>query len=202
MLATAALMLVPASGAQAKPRHHGHHGGSAKLEKAVSVRKIVKHQRALQSIADMNGGTRHTETPGFTASVAYVRERMQRAGLKVKVDQFNFPEWLETAPPVLQQLTPAAKTYTPGTAADDSSPAVDYITFANSPTAAVPSAPVVPANDILIPSPAADTSSAGCEPEDFPAATKGAISLLQRGTCPFVQKLANALRRRAPSARS
>ena len=73
MLATAALMLVPASGAQAKPRHHGHHGhhgGSAKLEKAVSVRNIVKHQRALQSIADMNGGTRHTETPGFTASVA------------------------------------------------------------------------------------------------------------------------------------
>jgi len=108
MLATAALMLVPASGAQAKPRHHGHHGGSAKLEKAVSVRNIVKHRRALQSIADMNGGTRHTETPGFTASVAYVRERMQRAGLKVKVDQFNFPEWQETAPPVLQQLTPAA----------------------------------------------------------------------------------------------
>ena len=44
MLATAALMLVPASGAQAKPRHHGHHGhhgGSAKLERAVSVRNIV-----------------------------------------------------------------------------------------------------------------------------------------------------------------
>jgi Zn-dependent M28 family amino/carboxypeptidase len=195
MLATAALMLVPASGAQAKPRHHGHHGhhgGSAKLEKAVSVRNIVKHQRALQSIADMNGGTRHTETPGFTASVAYVRERMQRAGLKVKVDQFNFPEWQETAPPVLQQLTPTAKTYKAGTAADDNSPAVDYITFANSPTAAVPSAPVVPVNDIVIPSPAADTSTAGCEPEDFPAATTGAVSLLQRGTCPFVQKLANA----------
>jgi Zn-dependent M28 family amino/carboxypeptidase len=50
----------------------------------------------------------------------------------------------------------------------------------------------VPVNDILIPSPAADTSSAGCEPEDFPAATTGAISLLQRGTCPFVQQLANA----------
>jgi Zn-dependent M28 family amino/carboxypeptidase len=28
--------------------------------------------------------------------------------------------------------------------------------------------------------------------EDFPAATTGAISLIQRGTCPFVQKLANA----------
>ena len=51
---------------------------------------------------------------------------------------------------------------------------------------------MVPVNDIVIPSPAADTSNAGCEPADFPAATAGAISLLQRGTCPFVQKLANA----------
>ncbi len=116
-LAAAAVMLVPVAGAQAKPRHHHHHGhdrGSAQLEKAVSVRNIVKHQKALQSIADMNGGTRHTETPGYTASVAYVKERMQRAGLDVKVVQFNFPEWQETAPPVFQQLTPTAKTYTPG----------------------------------------------------------------------------------------
>ena len=41
----------------------------------MSVRNIVQHQRALQNIADMNGGTRYTTTPGFTASVAYVRER-------------------------------------------------------------------------------------------------------------------------------
>jgi len=88
--------------------------------------------------------------------------------------QFNFPEWQETAPPVFQQLTPNAKTYTPGTEANDNDPAVDYITFGNSPTAAVPSAPVVPVNHIVIPSPAADTSNAGCEPEDFPAATSGA----------------------------
>ncbi|MGH2945514.1 MAG: M28 family metallopeptidase [Solirubrobacteraceae bacterium] len=44
----------------------------------------------------------------------------------------------------------------------------------------------------MIPSPAANTSTSGCEPSDFPAATSGAVSLIQRGTCPFVQKLANA----------
>ena len=59
----------------------------------------------------------------------------------------------------------------PGTAADDGSAAVDYITFEFSPTADVPSAPVVPTNDIVIPSPATDTSNSGCEAEDFPAAT-------------------------------
>ena len=41
-------------------------------------------------------------------------------------------------------------TYTPGTEADDNSPAVDYIAFKYSPTEAVPSAPVVPTNDIVI----------------------------------------------------
>ena len=40
------------------------------------------------------------------------------------------PDWSETAPPVFQQLSPVAKTYTPGAADDDNSPAVDYIAFA------------------------------------------------------------------------
>jgi Zn-dependent M28 family amino/carboxypeptidase len=140
----------------------------------------------------MNGGTRHTETPGYTASVAYVRDTMRKAGLNVRVTQFNMPEWRETAPPVLEQLSPTAKTYTPGTAADDNSAAVDYITFEFSRTANVASAPVVPTNDIVIPSPATDTSNSGCERDDFPASTSGAVSLIQRGTCPFVQKLSNA----------
>jgi Zn-dependent M28 family amino/carboxypeptidase len=182
-----ALVFAPA--AQAHPRHHHHHQGH---KPKTTVRGIVEHQKALQGIADMNGGTRYTKTPGFTASVAYVRERMRRAGLKVQVVQFNMPEWHETAPPVLQQLTPTAKTYTPGTAADDNNPAVDFIAFGFSPTKEVTSAPVVPVNDIVIPSPAANTSNAGCEAEDFPASTTGAVSLVQRGTCTFVQKIANA----------
>ena len=46
--------------------------------------------------------------------------------------------------------------------------------------------------DILIHSNAASTSTSGCEDCDFTAAVDGAIALIQRGTCPFVQKLANA----------
>jgi Zn-dependent M28 family amino/carboxypeptidase len=194
LLATAALMLVPASGAQAKQRHHHHgrHGGSEALEKAVSVKRIVAHQRALQNIADMNGGTRYTKTPGFTASVAYVRERMKRAGLNVTVTQFDMPDWRENAPPVLEQLTPTAKPYTAGSADDDDSAAVDFIAFAYSPTKAVASAPVVPTTDIVAPSPAPNSNTSGCEPGDFPAATAGAVSLIQRGTCGIANKLANA----------
>ena len=191
MLATA-LTLTGASVAEAGHHRDRYDADSSKLRRAVTVERMLKHERALQRIAHMNGDTRHTETPGYTASVAYVRERMKRAGLKVEVVQFNMPEWQETAPPVLQRLTPTPKTYTPGTEADDDSPAVDYITFGYSPTASVPNAPVVPTTDIVIPSPAADTSNSGCEAADFPAATAGAVTLMQRGTCPFVQKLANA----------
>ncbi len=195
ILATAALTLTTASAAQARDHghghgHHGHGVSSKKLERAVKVKGIVEHQRALQRIADMNGGTRHTETPGYTASVAYVAERMRRAGLDVEVTQFDMPDWKENAPPVFEQLSPDAQTYTPGTAADDDSPAVDYIAFQYSPTEAVPSAPVVPTNDIVATEPYTNTS--GCEMTDFPAATSGAISLVQRGTCGISTKVANA----------
>jgi Zn-dependent M28 family amino/carboxypeptidase len=67
---------------------------------------------------------------------------------------------------------------------------VDFITFELSPSGTLTDVAVVPTNDILIPSPGGSTS--GCEPEDFPAATSGSIALIQRGTCPFVQKLSNA----------
>ena len=107
MLAAAALMLVPASGAQAKPSTAWPRPRFVQAaHQAVTVQGIVEHQKALQNIADVNGGTRHTETPGYTASVAYVRERMKRAGWEVSISQFNMPEWQETAPPEFQQLTP------------------------------------------------------------------------------------------------
>jgi Zn-dependent M28 family amino/carboxypeptidase len=177
---------LPASTAIAKPPDVD----SSKLEAAVTVAGIVEHQQALQHIADLNGGTRETTTPGYTASVAYVRATMENAGYNVSISNFDMPDWHESAPPVFQQLAPTAKTYVPGTAADDNSPSVDYITFEFSPTADVASAPVVPTNDIVIPSPGGSTS--GCESSDYPAATKGAISLIQRGTCAFVLKLALA----------
>ena len=51
---------------------------------------------------------------------------------------------------------------------------------------------MVPTTDIVAPSPAANSNTSGCEPGDFPAATAGAISLIQRGTCGISNKIANA----------
>jgi Zn-dependent M28 family amino/carboxypeptidase len=164
---------------------------STRLERMVTVQGITDHQKALQNIADLNGGTRYTRTPGYTASAAYVKATLEKAGYDAHYEMFNMPIWHETAPPVLQQVTPANKTYKAGTAADDDSPAVDFIAFEHSPTKSLPGAKVVPTTDIQIPSTGGSTS--GCEPSDFPAATSGAISLIQRGTCAFTLKLQNAV---------
>jgi len=164
---------------------------SARLERLVSVEGITAHQRALQRIADRNGGTRSTRSAGFIASAAYVKATLEKAGYNAHYEMFNMPEWRENAAPVLRQVSPTGKTYTAGSAADDDSPSVDFIAFEHTPTTALTNVKVVPTDDIVIPSPGGTTS--GCELSDFPAATRGAVSLIQRGTCAFTQKLNNAV---------
>jgi hypothetical protein len=95
---------------------------SSRLEQLVTVQGITEHQKALQNIADLNGGTRYTRTSGYTASAAYVKATLEKAGYDARYEMFNMPVWQETAPPVLQQVSPTAKTYRPGSAADDNSP--------------------------------------------------------------------------------
>jgi aminopeptidase S len=46
------------------------------------------HLEALQAIADAQGGTRATGTPGFDASVAYVAERLEQVGYDVDLQEF------------------------------------------------------------------------------------------------------------------
>lgn len=161
------------------------------LRKAVKPENVFKHQADLETIADANGNTRDTRTPGYKASVDYVVSQLKSYGYKPEIVQFNLPEWVENSTPVLTRTdVDPDESYIPGTAADDDSPAVDFITFELSPSGNLTNVPVVPTNDILIPSPGGSTS--GCEAGDYPAAVNGAIALIQRGTCPFVQKLSAA----------
>jgi len=164
---------------------------SKKLRRAVTLDGILQHERKLQRIADAHQGNRAAATIGYEASVEYVADRLDEAGYRVRLKPFDFPTWEENATPVLEQTSPNSVAYVPGTGADNDNPDVDFITVQFAASGDV-EAPVVPTNDIVIPSPAANTSTSGCEPEDFPAETAGAISLIQRGTCPFVQKLAFA----------
>src|SRR3954464_9729440 len=127
--AAIASTLAAAPAAVAKPEDIN----SSRLERMVTVQGITEHQQALQNIADMNGGTRYTRTAGFTASAAYVKATLEKAGYNARYEMLNMPEWREDAPPVLEQTARNAKGYTPGSAADDNSPNVDFIAFEHSP---------------------------------------------------------------------
>ena len=153
---------------------------SKKLRDAVTVSGIIGHERALQRIANNNGGTRASGTPGYAASATYVKKTLRAAGYKVTEQEFTFPFFQELAPPTLAQVTPTPTTY-------------ETATFSFSGSGDI-TGTVVPTTDVLIPPPATPGSTSGCEASDFPAAPTGpAIALIQRGTCFFEVKVRNAV---------
>ena len=157
------------------------------FRKGVTVAGIREHQLALQQIADANGGTRAAGTAGYDASVEYIAGKAEVAGYKVSLDEFTYVEsFSEGSAPVLQQVSPTAKTYVPG-----SRPAFDgdFVSFTGSGDVTG----TVQGVDLVIPPGAApNTSTSACEDEDFNGFTPGNIALVQRGTCPYVQKAAMA----------
>jgi Zn-dependent M28 family amino/carboxypeptidase len=165
-----------------------------KLRKAVTLDGMLEHEQKFQQIANAHQGNRAAATVGYEASVAYVKRRLEDAGYRVRLEPFDYPTWEENSPPAMELVSPTSKAYVPGSnPGDDDNPAVDFITFEFSASGDIEAA-VIPTNDIVIPPAAApDGNTSGCESTDFPAETAGNISLIQRGTCPFVQKLANAV---------
>ena len=65
----------------------------------------------------------------------------------------------------------------------------DFLSFTGSGDV---TAPVQGVDLVLPPAPVPNTSTSGCEPEDFAGFVPGNIALMQRGTCPYVQKAALA----------
>ena len=153
------------------------------LRNAVTVSGIMKHEKALQQIANSNGGTRASGTPGFDASRDYVAGKLRAAGYQVTIQPFNFDFFTELSPPVFEQVSPGPESYALGT---------EFQTMEYSGSGDV-TGTVVPTNDIVIPPGAKDsTSNSGCEENDFEPATGTQVALIQRGTCDFVVKARNA----------
>jgi hypothetical protein len=141
---------------------------SSALRNAVTVGGILVHENALQDIANVNGGTRAAGTPGYDASLAYVKGLLDATGyFNVTVQPFLFDSFRELATPVFQRISPSPRTFT----AD-----VDFITMDYSDTGDV-TGQLVATNDIVIPPGAtASTSNSGCEAADFTLASATATT--------------------------
>lgn len=158
---------------------------SKPLRNAVTLAGVRVHQAALQAIADANNGHRASGTPGFAASVAYVKATLEKAGYKVVVQPFDFPYFQEFSPAKLEQTAPGAVSYVNGT---------DFATlrYSATTTPAGVTGVVQQVNDNVFPPTPLPSSTAGCEATDFDGFVPGNIALIQRGTCTFAEKVANA----------
>jgi Zn-dependent M28 family amino/carboxypeptidase len=185
LLAVSAATLVQAPNAYAAASVSPNDSKAKRFVSAVSVAKITQHQIALQRIASLNNDTREVFSTGYQESLDYVVSTLKAAGYNPEVNQFNFPVWSESQPPVLNMVSPTPKTYVPGDADDSDLPTADFITMANSPTVVLTNAPVFPVGGII--DPPTGGSASGCAAGDY-TGVSGKVALVQRGTCAFVVK--------------
>lgn len=170
-----ALAFAPAVMAGAEACDTRVNNNHQKLLECVTLEGVRAHQAAFQAIADANGGTRASGTPGYEASVDYVVEKMEAAGYNVTLHSFPF---VFVPPPTLQQLAPITATYETGA-------------FTGTGYGEV-TGNVIPVDINLVP-PRANTS--GCEAADFAGldfSGPADIALIQRGACNFSVKALNA----------
>lgn len=152
------------------------------LREAVTADAIMDHLAELQEIADANDDTRASGTPGYDLSVDYIEELLLAAGYEVTRQDFLFNSFRELSEPVFERVSPDPEVYVPGE---------DFFTASYSGSGDV-TAPLQAVDLVLPPGPTASTSTSGCEPEDFTGFVAGNIALVQRGTCDFSVKAANA----------
>lgn len=140
---------------------------SAALTKKVTVDAMFAHLRKLQDIADANDGTRAIGTPGYDASVDYVVEVLHGKGFDVSTPEFQ-TRVFDHGDPTFTVSGAGVKAgvleYSAGTPPDGvSGPLV-----------------VAPTDE-----------TPGCAPSDYDGLpVKGAVVLVDRGSCPFSQKQA------------
>ncbi|MFI7496138.1 M20/M25/M40 family metallo-hydrolase [Kocuria sp. M4R2S49] len=169
-----ALTLTATSAVAAPTRDNSNNNTTHKITQAVTQQKLTQHLNAFQSIAEANDGNRASGTSGYQASVDYVVQKLRAAGYTPEVQEFTFPYFQEVSPTTVS--------------ADGTQLAVeDVAVMTYSGTGAV-SGPVQAVDTTGAPA----VSTSGCEAEDFADFVPGNVALIQRGSCSFATKAANA----------
>lgn len=137
----------------------------------IDSENVMKHLEELQKIADSNNGNRSAGTTGHELSANYVAQQLLAVGYKVELVPFSFMKFTK----ISASLSGYEETK-------------DFVVMNYSGSGSVNStlSPV----DLALG--AGNQSTSGCEAEDFAGFAEGSIALIQRGTCPFQQKVENA----------
>ena len=156
-----------------------------KLVDCVNKRDLWAHMVKFQQIANANPGpdghpSRNSGEPGYKASADYVAKVMREAGYRVTLQEYKFHYTSFVGNPVLREDSPTPRSFGLGT---DFNPAA---------IAGTVSAKLQPAGGIVVPATPTPSSASGCSASDFAGFVPGNIALIQRGTCNFADKVANA----------
>ena len=151
---------------------------NTELELPLAEELASAHLDAFYEIAMQNNGNRSAGSSGYDASITYVKEQLEAYDYQVELQEFFITSFSLISPPVIQK--------------EDGS-LFDPMLF----TALTYSASGVGEGqlrgiDVVIPPQAPNSSSSGCQPQDFEALQIGEIALVQRGSCTFWEKAKNA----------
>lgn len=134
------------------------------LKGKVTTDAMMAHLSKLQDIANANNGTRAVGTPGYEASVDYVVNTLRDSGFDVQTPEFSARVFHAEKPALTVGGRPVEAR------------ALDF--SLGTPPGGV-SGPLV----------AAPANSLGCAAADYgDLPVRGAVVLVDRGTCPFAQK--------------
>ncbi len=147
----------------------------------VSEAGLNQHILSLMAIASEHNNNRAIGTSGYEASVTYVANYLEEAGYDVTFQEFPYETYEFLGDPELEQIDSDTNLEFE----------TDFVMLGYSGTGDATG--VIQAIDLQIPpSEERNTSTSGCEPEDFESFVNGAIALIQRGSCTFATKAANA----------
>jgi Peptidase family M28/PA domain len=128
---------------------------------------VREHLRALQEIAEENGGDRAAGTPGADASADYVADRLREAGWRVRLQPVSFPYFDERSP---------ARLVDAGGEALEEGAEFRTLSYSGSGRMAGP----------------VRRFGLGCERAELRALEEGEIAVVARGDCFFRDKARNA----------
>ena len=141
---------------------------------------MLIHLRALQGVADSNGGNRASGLQGYGGTTQYLLTALRAAGYQPTVQTFTFPFFRQLEDSVFESTAPNPKAYAEGTSF-----------FTMSYSGSGDTTALVRAVDINT-APGNRANTSGCEAADFVGFPAGQIALMQRGSCNFGVKVANA----------
>lgn len=140
------------------------------LRKQVTADAMLGHLQKLQAIADQHNGNRAVGSPGYAASADYVAEALRQKGFDVQTPEFKvklFDAKEGSVRSGAQKFTALPLRFSLGTSDEG-----------------------LTANLV----PAKQSEAPGCAKEDFDGLpVAGSIVLVDRGVCPFSQKMAHAV---------